>query len=523
MTNNNGASRRTFLGAGGATLGGAALGLGFLGAETAEAHGKDKNKGGAPRLSLRPEYHHSVPDNWMNDPQRPLFVNGEYLYYYLYNADYISGTGGTAWRLASTKDNVTFKDRGVAIPKFTNANGDVWSGCAVVDEKGTAGYGKGAIMAVATQAPEGRQAQYLWYSTNGGRSFKAGGFAPVMPNPGVHDFRDPKIVWDAERRRWLLVLAEGRKIGFYTSPNLKNWTYVSGFERSDIGVLECPDIFQMKADDGTTQWVLGVGANGKGRGLPATYAYWVGAFDGATFAASHDEPQWLDWGYDFYGAVTYPHHDKRGKEDPMLRHALGWANFWDYPHNAPTVYSDGYNGDNMIARDIRLKRGDGEYYLASSPTEALRDYVTKTHRLGTIDLVGTRDLNVKAAAYEITCELEWKPGIEPNAGFEVRRAKEVGRHVAVGVYVPAPYAYINRRPTFYPGPDESKTPFDTSSRKVKLRILVDSTSVELYVNDGRYVHSNRVFNNPYDTGIRLYAHDGGAIFRDLTIRELKGR
>lgn len=89
--------------------------------------------------------------------------------------------------------------------------------------------------------------------------------------------------------------------------------------------------------------------------------------------------------------------------------------------------------------------------------------------------------------------------------------------------MPAPYAYINRRPTFYPGPDESKTPFDTSSRKVKLRILVDSTSVELYVNDGRYVHSNRVFNNPYDTGIRLYAHDGGAIFRDLTIRELKSR
>ena len=37
----------------------------------------------------------------------------------------------------------------------------------------------------------------------------------------------------------------------------------------------------MRADDGTRHWVLGTSANGKGRGLPATYCYWVGDFDGA--------------------------------------------------------------------------------------------------------------------------------------------------------------------------------------------------------------------------------------------------
>lgn len=523
MTTNNGATRRTFLGAGGATLGGAALGLGFLGAETAEAHGKG-GKGGKPsKLSLRPEYHFSAPDNWKNDPQRPIYVNGEYLYYYLYNADYIAGRGGTAWRLATTRDHVTFKDRGIAIPKFTNRDGDVWSGSAVVDTRGTAGYGKGAVIAIVTQAPEGRQAQYLWYSKDGGRSFKPGGLDPVLPNPGTWDFRDPKVIWDHQRRQWVMVNAEGRRLAFYTSPNLKNWTYVSDFERGDIGTLECPDLFAMTADDGTSHWLFGVGANGKGRGLPATYAYWVGAFDGTRFTTSQDEPQWLDWGYDFYGAVTYAHHDKRGKEDPTLRHALGWANFWDYPHNAPTVFSDGYNGDDMIVRDIRLKQGSGDYYLASTPTAALSGYVTKTHRLGDIALDGAKELSVKAKTYEITCELQWREGVQPNAGIEVRRAAEVGRHVAVGVYVPAPYAYVNRRPTFHPGPDESKTPFDTSSRSVKLRILVDNTSVELFVNDGRHVHSNRVFHYPSDTGLRLYAYDGGATFKDLTIRELKGR
>ncbi|MFP3702187.1 hypothetical protein SB758_42595, partial [Burkholderia sp. SIMBA_013] len=77
------------------------------------------------------------------------------------------------------------------------------------------------------------------------------------------------------------------------------------------------------------------------------------------------------YGYDFYGAVTYAHHDSSREEDPTLRRALGWANFWDYPHNTPTLATDAYNGDDMIVRDIRLKKGSGSYHLASTPTAGL--------------------------------------------------------------------------------------------------------------------------------------------------------
>lgn len=217
-----------------------------------------------------PRYRLSVPDNWKNDPQRPIYVDGQYLYYYLYNGDYLTGGGGTAWRLATTRDHVRFNDRGVAIQKNTNSNGDLWSGSVVVDTLDTAGYGKGAVIALVTQAPEGKQAQFLWYSTDGGRSFKPGGASPVLPNPGVHDFRDPKVIWDAPRKRWAMANAEGRRVAFYSSPDLKSWTYTGDFERSDIGVLECPDLFQITAQDGTRHSVFAVSANGKGRGLPAT-------------------------------------------------------------------------------------------------------------------------------------------------------------------------------------------------------------------------------------------------------------
>ncbi|MEV4989856.1 glycoside hydrolase family 32 protein [Pseudarthrobacter sp. LMD1-1-1.1] len=470
---------------------------------------------------MRPTYHFSVPDNWKNDPQRPIYIDGEYHYYYLYNGDYLQGGGGTSWRRATTTDHVSFRDRGVAIPKFSNDNGDCWSGCLVIDERNTAGYGENAVIALVTQAPQGRQAQYLWYSTDRGRSFQPGDPAPVLPNPGVQDFRDPKVIWDADRGQWFMVNAEGQKLGFYTSPNLRSWQRVGEFIRTDLGLLECPDLFQMTADDGTSHWVLGTSANGKGRGLPATYAYWIGSFNGTTFVPDQAEPEWLDYGYDFYGAVTYPHHDTSGAEDATLRRALGWANFWDYPHNTPTLATDAYNGDDMIVRDVRLKKEGTSYHLVSAPTAGLSDHVKQSHRLGDVTVTGTRDLDINSLAYDLNCELRWDPARPPaNVGLEICRAAGGGRHVAAGAFLRGPFVYVNRRPTINPTGGESQTPIDPSAGRLTLRILVDRTSVELFVGDGRVVHSHRVFPLDGDNGIRLYAHEGTATFGNLTINEI---
>jgi levanbiose-producing levanase len=152
----------------------------------------------------RAQYHFTVPDHWKNDPQRPVFIDGKFHYYYLYNSDYDanpSANFGTAWRLATTYDGVVFADQGVAAPKKKNANYDLWSGSAVVDHGNTAGFGAGAVVMLVTQmdhpTPEqqatasGPQAQFLWYSTDGGRNFRPYGEQPVIANEGRKDFRDP--------------------------------------------------------------------------------------------------------------------------------------------------------------------------------------------------------------------------------------------------------------------------------------------------------------------------------------------
>jgi len=418
---------------------------------------------------------------------------------------------------------VSFTDHGIAVPKDTTPNGDVWSGSAVVDTANTAGFGAGAVVVIATMEPvEGAnsQAQYLFYSTDGGRTFTNYGTAPVLPNPGVRDFRDPKVIRDEERGRWVMALAENTKVGFYHSADLKKWTYAGGFVKEGIGVLECPDLFRITAADSTTRWVLGVSANGKSSGLPNTYAYWTGEFNGSAFIPDAPDPQWLDHGFDWYGAVTFDKHRADGTVDPTTRYAIGWMNNWDYANITPTIDTDGFNGTDSIVREITLKRdASGTWYLASRPVGALDRHVSRTVRLGDLDVNGHLPLNYSGTAYELSTEITWDR--LTGAGVQLRRSGDGSRHIDAGVY--GDYAFVNRRGAVNPDRSgnwqESRTPFDPSARRVTMRVFVDRTTIEVFFDDGRYTHSMEAFPYLVDTGLALFTIGGPARFCNTTVRE----
>lgn len=490
---------------------------------TTPAAARTRTKAVRGCASYRAAYHFTVPDQWKNDPQRPVWIDGEYHYYYLYNADYLDGVVGTAWRLATSTDLVSFTDRGIAVPKDTTVNGDVWSGSAVVDTGDTAGFGAGAVIVIVTMSPGGgtdHQEQFLYSSTDGGRTFTNHGTDPVLPNPGVADFRDPKVIRDQVRDRWVMALAERNKVGFYHSADLRSWTYAGGFVKDGIGTLECPDLFEITADDGTVKWVLGVSADGTGSGLPNTYAYWTGSFDGSAFTADAADPQWLDHGWDWYAAVTFEKRDRAGTLDDSARYAVGWLNDWAYPNTTPTIDCDGFNGTDSIVREVTLKHAsDGGYHLASRPVAALDAYVSRTVDLGDLTVDGTLLLDYTGTSYELTTEITWSQLL--GAGAQLRRSPDGGRHIDAGVY--GDYAFLNRRNTVNPDTSgarqESHTPFDLATGSVKLRILVDRTSVEMFVGDGRYTHSSEVFPYLVDDRLALFTIGGPAVFRNTVIRE----
>lgn len=469
--------------------------------------------------SYRAAYHFTVPDKWKNDPQKPIFLDGKYHYYYLYNRDYPDGNG-TEWRHATSTDLMHWTDEGVAIPKYTNPNGDPWSGSVVVDDRNTAGFGKGALVAIVTQpsAEGGKQEQYLWYSTDKGQTFKSYSDDPIMPNPGTDNFRDPKVIWDDQSHKWVMAMAEGTKIGFYESDNLKDWRYTSGFFTEDIGIVECPDLYRLRADDGSLKWILGASANGKSIGKPNTYAYWTGSYNGKAFAPDYKEPQWLDYGFDWYGAVTF--EDGKDRDKYNNRYALAWMNNWDYPHNTPTL-KEGFNGTDSIVRQIQLQHaGDGTYHLVSHPIEALKQWTSKADSFQQIKVNGSSTLPVTGDTYQLDADISWTES--KNIGLRLRESGDKTRHVDVGVFVDGQYAYVNRAFTEQPDTSrrylESKAPFDVKKKKVHLKILIDKTSIEVFIDDGQVAFSNVVFPEMDDKAISLFSEGGTAVFENVVIQ-----
>lgn len=478
--------------------------------------------------SQRAVFHMTPPTAWLCDPQRPIVTGGQYQLYYLHS-NQNNGPGG--WDHATT-DGVTFTHHGTVMPLDNGV--PVWSGCLVVDEANTAGFGAGAVIALATRPTGGvrkHQEQYLYWSTDGGYSFT------MLPDPVLVNTdgqtattpeeianaewcRDPKVHWDSQRDQWVMALGRARYAGFYTSPDLHNWTWRSNFDypNSQLGGIECPDLFEMTAGDGTRHWVLGASMDAYAVGLPMTYAYWMGAWDGQQFTATNLEPQWLDWGWDWYGAVSWP-----SIESPdTKRLAIGWMNNWKYAaRDVPTDVTDGYNGQNSIVRELTLEQQLGGWYsLLSSPLSALTGHATATITIPDQTVDGSIVLPWSGEAYELELDIAWDS--LSNVGVSVGRSADGARHTNIGKF--GADLYVDRAPSERSGYTLSPyvraaAPIDPNANAVHLRIFVDRQSVEVFVNAGHTVLSQQVHFLEGDTGISFYTDGGQAQFTGITIRE----
>jgi levanbiose-producing levanase len=471
---------------------------------------------------FRPAYHITPDQHWMNDPQRPFFLNGLWHYYYLYNADYPNGNG-TEWFHLTSPDLVTWKDEGVAISKYTNGLGDVETGSAVVDHHNTAGFGKDAVIAVVTQQDAGIQRQSLFYSTNGGYSFTAYEGNPVMENPGQEHWRDPKVLRDDANSQWLMVLAEGSKLGMYTSQDLGTWRYASSVELPGLGILECPDLFQLDLDGDPSRrtWVLAASANGAAEGRTTGVAYWTGTWDGHTFTPSSDRHQWLDGGSDFYAAVTWDDPRLTESQRMQSRQAMGWVNNWDYARKLPTVEWQG--GMDSIVRDIRLKTVQGKATLISTPEESLARLEGESETAGPepVSREGTPGLPTpKGGAYRLDLTLErsrvedLEGGKHPEALLQLARGGSVFATVAYDFGNET--ASVSREQPPGTGADlgrefAEKRSVTARAREgaVDLTVLVDHSSVEVFVNGGEQTLTSLVFPKPGESSLKIVSEAPG--------------
>lgn len=325
--------------------------------------------------TYRPQFHFSPSSGWMNDPNGMVFYEGEYHLFYQHYPD-STVWGPMHWGHAVSPDMVHWEHLPIAL--YPDSLGYIFSGSAVVDWKNTSGLGEEGtppLVAIFTfhdaEAAQNNRIDYqtqgIAYSLDKGRTWKMFDQNPVLPNPGIIDFRDPKVSWHDATNEWIMALAVKDHIEFYNSPDLKKWTKLSEFGK-DIGghggVWECPDLFPLKDENGNTRWVLFVSINPGGPQLGSATQYFVGDFDGKQFTPQDTVTRWIDHGADNYAGVTWsdiPASDGR-------RLFLGWMSNWEYGQVVPTGV---WRSAMTLPREVTLLQKNNLYELKFKPVKEL--------------------------------------------------------------------------------------------------------------------------------------------------------
>ncbi|MBI3414204.1 MAG: glycoside hydrolase family 32 protein [Verrucomicrobia bacterium] len=250
------------------------------------------------REPFRPQFHFTPERNWMNDPNGMVFYDGEYHLFYQHNP-FGDKWGHMSWGHAVSRDLFHWEHLPLALAEENGVM--VFSGSAIVDWKNSSGFGKNGkppLVAIYTghYTTKPLQNQHIAYSNDRGRTWTKFSGNPVL-DIGEKDFRDPKVFWHAPTKRWMMTVSwpVQRKVRFYASPNLKEWTHLSDFgpAGSTTGIWECPDLFPIAVEGGTKQskWMLivnvGSGAAAGGSGGQ----YFVGRFDGKQFTLDPSFPK----------------------------------------------------------------------------------------------------------------------------------------------------------------------------------------------------------------------------------------
>lgn len=471
----------------------------------------------------RPQFHFSPEKMWMNDPNGLVYFEGEYHLFYQYYPD-STVWGPMHWGHAVSTDLVHWQHLPIAL--YPDSLGYIFSGSAVVDWQNTSGFGKNGqppLVAIFTYhntvwEKAGRadfQTQGIAYSNDKGRTwFKYAG-NPVIPNPGLRDFRDPKVSWHEGLKEWIMVLSMGSHAGIYHSPDLKKWALASEFGKTEGahgGVWECPDLFELKIlGSDEKKWVMLASINPGGPNGGSATQYFIGDFNGKTFANDNppDTALWLDYGRDNYAGVTWSDIPA----DERCRLFIGWMSNWEYAQSTPT---QAWRSAMTLPRQLILRKTARGLRLTSMPADellALRQvtFAADLRELnGEVDL--TKDLQFPPAQMEVLLEVELIGDEKPDFGIELYNHK--GESYKIGFNALANHYYSDRTLAGKAGfsskfaAQVQTAPRIDGSRSFYLQFFFDKASAELFADWGATVMTETFFPTEDFDQVKLYAKHG---------------
>jgi fructan beta-fructosidase len=500
-------------------------------------------QGSVPTPQWRPVYHFTPEKNWTNDPNGLIYLNGVY---HLYNQQnpFENKWGHMSWGHATSTDLVHWKHLPIAIPEIIDNKDTTWifSGCAVWDKNNTSGFCKtGGCMVViytADQPHQKKESQYVAYSNDGGMTFKNYEHNPVID---LHkkDFRDPNVTWNEELKKWVMVVVvpNEHKAQFYASDNLTKWDFLSEFGPAGYtgAAWECPSLIQLpvenasgsaasgSANPGTAKkkWALLISAAGGPKGV--FMQYFTGDFSKGVFTNDNatDKTLTVDYGDCFYAAIPW-NPAPTGKK--IL---IGWM-----MQGKAATYP--WKGQMSIPRDLSLRSTSEGLRLVQTPTSVItgnRSALAGQPVLDKKDLaVNNKEiplLPTTGNAYWIRSE--WDVPAGAKAGFVIAGKASItydgATHQLTATGTSAETTTIDLTGisdlTGTAGSTTGKDGTTTGAgRPLHLEILVDRSSLEVFVSNGEKVLTTHVYPDGSASGLTAVSTGGNATIRNLKVWDL---
>ncbi len=448
------------------------------------------------REALRPQFHFSAKRGWLNDPNGMVFYNGEY-HLFFQHSPFTWGDGPKYWGQAVSRDMVHWEEIGEALAP--DELGAMWSGSAAVDWKNTSGFGKGGKppLVLIYTASGNPFTQCIAYSTDG-RTFTKYAGNPVLKNITGGN-RDPKIFWHEGSQRWVLALyVEKEKhhtIHFFTSPNLREWTFASVTDAGPNGgnfLFECPDFFELPLDGDAknTRWIL----------TAANTEYAVGTFDGTKFTAETPKlpghrggkpnaKNWDEWGY--YAPQTF------NDEPHGRRIQIGWF-------QTPTPGMP-FNQSMSVPMELHLMTTPDGLRLTWTPVKELEALRAKSHTIpGFVLQPGAANPLGAIAGELLEIRAEFEPGEAAEVTFNVRG-------VPVTFDAAKQEIVVNGR----------RAPALLHGSRQRVTIYADRTGLEVFTNEGQTFVPMPVNLKPENLSLGVSAKGGSSAFTKLDVHELR--
>ena len=464
--------------------------------------------------SERPVFHATPTIGWMNDPNGFSFYKGECHLFYQYHP-YSNEWGPMHWGHLKTKDFLRWERLPAALaPDREYDSAGCFSG-------GAAELLDGRQLLMYTGVRRGHNAdgflqdvQTQCVAVGDGVNYEKWGGNPILdakdlPEGGsTIDFRDPKVWRDQDGTFYAVIgnrTADGSgAILLYRSRDGLKWEFVRTLDRcrNQYGKMwECPDFFPLDGKQvliTSPQDMSPVGLEfHAGNGTLCL----VGDYDPER-GFIRQGAQAIDYGLDFYAPQTVAAPDGR-------RIMVAWMQNWDTVNAKP--YNCRWFGQMTLPRELSLENGR----LIQKPVRELEAYRARRVVHQNIPVCGEINLpGIQGRVLDMTVTVR-PTGPERYRWFRIRVAKD-GEHETILRYRPdqgtlkldrirsgLPHDIVHTR-SFLVRPRDGE---------IKLRIILDRFSLEVFVNDGEQAASAVIYTRQEADAITFEA--GGTVLMDV--------